>query len=201
MSTQSEDRAPGRPRSRAAEQAVLKATWSLLKQRPLQDLTIAEIARESGVSKPTIYKWWESKAAIAIDAFFAGSRPQIEFTEHESAAVALQEQVLALVRFYRGETGRIVTDLLAEGRRDPKLLEYFREGFLKRRREAARRVIERGIAQGELDPELDIELALDLIYGPVYHRLVWGHHPLSERFGRAIVAQALRGLQIRPTDD
>ena len=59
----------GRQRSEASEEAILTATLSLLKEKPLRDITVEAIARKAGVGKATIYKWWPSKAYVALDAF------------------------------------------------------------------------------------------------------------------------------------
>jgi AcrR family transcriptional regulator len=54
----------GRPRSEESKAAILAATWELLKTTSLRDLSIASIARQSGVGKTTIYRWWPSKVAV-----------------------------------------------------------------------------------------------------------------------------------------
>ncbi len=188
----------GRPRDEKARTAVLEATWELLQTASLRDLTIVAVAEASGVSKPTIYKWWASKGALAVDAFLNFSLPQIRFRDKETVAEAIEAQVLALVRLYRGPTGRIVADLIAEGRSDTDALEAFRELFLARRRAVARELLEQGIARGELAADLDVEVALDLVYGPIYYRLLVGHQRLTDRFARSVVRNALDGLRARP---
>src|SRR5205085_6201861 len=61
-------RAPGRVRSDASRVAILDATLKLLEGTPLQQISIESIAREAGVGKATIYRWWNSKAAVVIEA-------------------------------------------------------------------------------------------------------------------------------------
>ncbi|GAA3909837.1 TetR/AcrR family transcriptional regulator [Streptomyces sp. NPDC003737] len=34
------------------------------------DLTFERVARAAGVSKTTLYKWWPSKGALALDGYF-----------------------------------------------------------------------------------------------------------------------------------
>jgi AcrR family transcriptional regulator len=53
----------------AAHDAILDAVYVLLHQKSVCDLTIEEVARRAGVGKPTIYKWWPSKAALVMDTF------------------------------------------------------------------------------------------------------------------------------------
>ena len=89
-------RTRGRPRSEAARQAILEATRSLLEATTVRDLTIETIARQAGVSKSTIYRWWPNKAAIVIDAVEA-IIPRSHLAESKSVSAALTEQLRLLV--------------------------------------------------------------------------------------------------------
>ncbi|GAA6621062.1 TetR/AcrR family transcriptional regulator [Scytonema sp. NUACC26] len=182
----------GRPRSVEAEQAILNATWKLLEEGTVRDLSIEAIAREAGVGKTTIYRWWPSKTAVVIDAFLAKVISEIPFPEESSAAQALLGQVISLVKAFSGDYGRIVAEIIAEGQGDKEALENFRKRFLLPRRLSARAIIEKGIQSGEFDPNLDPELAMDILYGPIYYRLLVGHLPLDEEFARSLPERALR---------
>ena len=78
MSTDDE-KGPGRPRSRAAHQAILAATLDLLRTTSVRELTIEGIARAAGVGKPTIYRWWPSKNALVIEALFGAVADEVAF--------------------------------------------------------------------------------------------------------------------------
>jgi hypothetical protein len=67
------------------------------------------------------------------------------------------------------------------------------------RRAQARTVVHRAIDRREIPADTNIEVALDLLYGPLYHRLLHGHAPLSDRFVNDVVDMALHGIQ-PPTD-
>lgn len=195
MSEQSMTRKPGRPRSEEARQALIAATARMMETMPIRTITIGGIAKEAGVGKPTIYRWWASKCALVMDAFLATAAPQLPDPGTASAVDALMLQVESAVELMRGRPGRIVAEMVGEGQYDPHILEEFRDRFFNHLLAPARAVIERGKESGELDPKLDTDLALDLIYGPVYYRLLLGHQPLDAAFARALpqlVAAALR---------
>lgn len=187
----------GRPRSAASEQAILAAAWRLLQQGHVKDVSIEAIAREAGVGKTTIYRWWPSKAAVLVDSFLAKFTPQGTFPETEFAADALAQQMAIVVKVFSGEGGRIVAEIIAEGQSDPVALESFRDRFLQPRRQAAQAVIEQGIQSGEFEPDLDPEIALDILYGPIYYRLLVKHQPLSDIFASELPEVALRCLSAK----
>ncbi len=193
-------RKPGRPRSDEAHQALLDATGRLMEKMPIRNITIGGIAKEAGVGKPTIYRWWDSKCAIVMDAFLATTAPKIPFPKSGSAVDALTLQLKRVIKLLRGPSGRIVAEMVGEGQSDPHILEEFRDRFFSQLLAPARAVIESGKKSGELDRKLDTDLALDLIYGPIYYRLLVGHKPLNESFAKALperVVAALKGRKRR----
>src|SRR5882672_11449929 len=68
MTKQHEKKRRGRPHSAAAasHDTILRAVYDLLHEKSVRDLTIEGVARRAGVGKPTIYKWWPSKAALVM---------------------------------------------------------------------------------------------------------------------------------------
>ena len=59
-------------------------------------------------------------------------------------------------------------------------------------------LFERAAQRGELRPDLRVEVALDLLYGALYHRLLHGHAPLSDRFVADVVDMTLHGVAASP---
>lgn len=193
-SIQPSNRKPGRPRSEEAHQALLDATVRLMEVMPIRNITIGGIAKEAGVGKPTIYRWWDSKFALVMDAFLASAAPQVPFSQSASATDALTLQVKRVIKLLRGRSGRIVAEMVGEGQSDPHILEEFRDRFFSHLLAPARVVIERGKESGELDAGLDTDLTLDLIYGPIYYRLLVGHQPLDEAFAKALPDRVITAL-------
>ena len=62
-------RAPGRPRSETSRKAILSAAYRMLKDKGLTAISTPALAAEAGVSTATLYRWWPTKEAIALDAF------------------------------------------------------------------------------------------------------------------------------------
>ena len=186
----------GRPRSETRRQAILRAAFELLGERGLAATSMDAVAERAGVSKATIYRWWDSKELLALDALYAAWDTAGPVTRHTGT---LRAEMLALVRPWvrlvaTGPSARILTALLAEAQNDPEFGRAYRAHFIEPRRDQARAVFSRAIARGEIPAGIDVEIAIDLLWGPLYHRLFHGHAPLNERFARRSVDTALAGI-------
>src|SRR5690348_16839216 len=76
-----ESSTPGRRRSNQAHQAILQATFEVLEQVGYRAMTIEGIAARAGVGKKTIYRWWPSKAAVALETVTTYSNEQEQFPD------------------------------------------------------------------------------------------------------------------------
>jgi AcrR family transcriptional regulator len=189
----------GRPRSEESEEAIVAATLRLLVAKPLRDISMEEIARIAGVGKATIYKWWPSKAYVALDAFLRKANQMMPMPDTGSVRRDFLEQVRSLMVFYNGPAGPILGQFVAEAQSDKEFAALYRERFLKPRREATGVIFDRGVKRGEIDQNLDRELVLDLIYAPAVYRLMVGHAPLDRKVADGIVSILFDGLDSRPS--
>ncbi|HEY1575344.1 MAG TPA: TetR/AcrR family transcriptional regulator [Pseudonocardiaceae bacterium] len=187
----------GRPRSQQAQQAILAAAADLLLARGLSAVSMDAVAEQAGVSKATIYRWWPTKEALALDALYtewAGARPQPRNTG------SLRGDLLSLLRPWARLAasrpyGRVIAALLAEAQTDPAFAAEYRQRVLQPRRDQARELFDRAIERGEIPANTKIDVALDLLFGAVYHRMLHGHAPLNDRFVREVIDTALSGIQ------
>lgn len=191
-------RGRGRIRDADATAAILQAAMALLVERGLKGFTIEGVAARAGVGKATIYRWWPSRGAVALDAFLAAVDPQVPYPDIDDFATALRTQVRSLIGVFRDTpNGAVIRALLGEAQTDEDLAEAFRVRWVEVRRSHGRAVFRRAQQTGQICADLDIETAIDLVYGPVYYRLMTGHEPLSDEFASWLVDYALRGLAPR----
>ena len=78
MSTLSEPADWREGRRRAARDAIVRAAWTLVDEEGLAGLSLRDLARQAGITTPTVYSYFESKNAI-YDAMFG--QAAIEFVE------------------------------------------------------------------------------------------------------------------------
>lgn len=186
----------GRPRSEKSKAAILAVAGELLLERGLDAVSMDAIAERAGVSKATIYRWWPTKETLAIDALYedwAAAYPVAPDTgclRDDLRGVFLPWVDHIVKRPY----ARVLGALITRARTDEAFAKEFDQRLVQPRRDRARIVFARAIERGELPAGTDVELALDLLYGPVYHRFLQGHLPLSRGFVEAVIDAALCGL-------
>lgn len=189
-------------RSEQSRQAILQTTMKLLDEREadsvsIQQLSIERIAREAGVSKTTIYRWWPNKAAVIIDTFLENHILATPVREDLSAIEALREHVVSLAGVYAGHEGRLMAQLIAECQYDPATLEEFKKHFWRPRREVVNRLLERALAEGSIRDDRHPDDLADRIYAPIYFRLLFQEGSLDEAAMRAGFELALDGIAAR----
>src|ERR687896_201621 len=110
-----------RRRNEKARSAILRAARELLDRRGFRRLTIEGIAERAGVGKATIYRWWPSKAAVAMDGVLEAASPRIPFPDTGSAREDVRRQIASVIELYtRTKTGRGIRALIAESQPTPR---------------------------------------------------------------------------------
>ncbi|GAA4639543.1 TetR/AcrR family transcriptional regulator [Actinoallomurus vinaceus] len=188
-------RRPGRPRSEAARLAILKATHDELLERGYGGLTMEGIAARAGVGKQTIYRWWRSKADVALDALLNLASEGIPVPDEGTLEADLG--VFLRRTFGMQEQARpILVGLLAQSLLDPEFAEGFRDRFLAGRRAALHTMLERAVARGEISADEDLGLLQDVVYGLLWYRMLFRHALLNDDAARDIAAFIARSVRI-----
>ncbi|MDG4788309.1 TetR/AcrR family transcriptional regulator [Micromonospora sp. WMMD1102] len=174
-------RAPGRPRSIRADEAIQEAALDLLAEgSSIETLSIEAIAARAGVGKATIYRRWSGKEALLQDALRRLKPPP-----PPPPGRSVREDLVALV----GNTGhnpdprmrQIMPCLMPAVSRSPEQYRLYQE-LVEPRRRMIRDVLRRGIDLGELRADLDVELTLAMLTAPLLiQRLLRAQPDLDER--------------------
>ena len=69
----------GRPSSEtaASRAVIMDAVYALLQETSVRDLTIEAVVKPAGVGKPTLYKWWPTKATLMLAMLCERMAPKI----------------------------------------------------------------------------------------------------------------------------
>jgi AcrR family transcriptional regulator len=194
-------RQKGRPPSEMAAShiAIMDAVYALLQEKSVRDLTMEEVAKRAKVGKPTLYKWWQTKAALVLAMLCERMAPNLETPTILTAEESLRFRVRRLIDAFNGPFGKIVAGLIAEGQSDPAILQEFFDRWVSPRRNATIADLQRGKNAGELRSETEPELLNDAIFGALYYRMLLRSGPLTRRFGEELIKQVLRGHRLEPS--
>lgn len=162
----------GRPRSESSREAILIAAFTLLVRGGYENLSMEGVAREAGVGKSTIYRWWEGRADLAVDAFFAGIDETLDLHESGSAEEDFRAQINGLAEQLRGPAGLAFAAMLAGGR---EVSAAVRKRWLDPRRDWARMRMKWAQEADQLQPQVEPRAALALLYSPLYSPLLFGN--------------------------
>lgn len=177
----------GRPRDPAVDEAIIVATLDLLDERGYAGLTVSDVARRAGVSKPALYRRWSDKAQLVVEAMVSRlpPRPLPDTGNTRDDLLAFTDQLVAT--FTRGPAGAVLPGLVAAVAADPALAANYRELLVEPQRRRMRTAVLRGIDRGDLRGDTDVEFALDALAGPLYVRLLITGAAIDPSYSQAAV--------------
>lgn len=184
----------GRPRDLQIRAAILGAARALLEEAGPAALTMEGVAQRAGVGKPTVYRWWPNRHAVAMAALMDGPEAAAPGRRTRSALQALERQLIAVADRLATRSGRHVTAMIAAADPDTEVAKAFRHHFVLARRAEGRAWLEQALQAGELRSDLALDVAADQIYGALFFRLMLGHAPVDAAFVRSLLRQVLGGL-------
>ncbi|YCU37808.1 TetR/AcrR family transcriptional regulator C-terminal ligand-binding domain-containing protein [Mycobacteroides abscessus] len=174
---------------------VLQAAGELLFTEGMGGFTIDKVAALSGASKMTIYKWWPSKGALALDGYFRKVEPDLNFPDSGEIERDLRAQMRAFLGVIRDTAaGAIIGELIGQAQVDPELKAAFLQRYSGPRRALAVAAIRRAQERGQLRAKVDPEVMVDQLWGACYHRLLVPDQPLTAGFVDALLDNLFKGI-------
>ncbi|HEX7824600.1 MAG TPA: TetR/AcrR family transcriptional regulator [Mycobacterium sp.] len=177
---------------------ILAAAGELLVDEGMAAFTIDKVAARSGASKMTIYKWWPSKGALALDGYFQRVEPQLQFPDSGDVEADLRTQLHAFLAVIGDSpAGSVIAELIGQAQSDPDLKAAFLQRYSAPRRALAVSTMETAKERGQLRADVDPETVVDQLWGACYHRLLIPDQPLSAAFVDALVDNLFGGIAPR----
>jgi AcrR family transcriptional regulator len=187
----------GRGRRPAAQvrEEILEAAADLLFAEGMRGFTIEKVAHLSGASKMTIYKWWPSKGALALDGYFHRVDPQLVFPDTGDIEADLRTQLHTFLGVIRDSpASRVIGELIGQAQSDPELKAAYLQRYSGPRRVKAVAAMETAKERSQLRSDLDCETVVDQLWGACYHRLLLPDQPLTDEFVDTLVDNLFRGI-------
>ncbi|MFD5798234.1 TetR/AcrR family transcriptional regulator [Streptomyces diastatochromogenes] len=190
-------------RSEKSRRAIYDAALALVGEVGYPKTTVEGIAARAGVGKQTIYRWWPSKAAVLLEAFFdlsaqaaqeAGQEPYVIPDTGDLAAdlkgvLRITVDQLLDPRFEVPSRALAAEGVVNEplGREFvTKLLEPQLQLYVDRLRSAQ----DAGAVRADVDPRI----ALELFVSPLAQRWLQRTGPISYDYTDTLVDYALHGI-------
>ena len=183
-------RGPGRPRCPVTHGAILDAAVTLVGASDYRSVTIDAIAAYAKVGKQTIYRWWDTKADLVLDAYTAHALGRLPpLVPSQDAFADLEADLTRFFAFMQNETvARGVRSLIAEAQFDFDFRAKFYERVHSVRCIALRRVLRHGVALGQFRSDFDEEVLTHIIHGAFWYRFLSGTKmPLDGAYARDVV--------------
>ena len=185
----------GRPRNPEIDAAALRATLAVLDEIGYGRLTLEEVARRAGTTKPAIYRRWRGRQGLVLAAL--GRRLGGAMAPDTGCTLCdLDECLKVFVAAFRRMPPGVLGPLFADCAGDRELRAAFMTTLFEPPRAAVRETLERAYARGDLSNEVDLGLILDLIGSFVHYRALFGHAPTSDVEIERAVEALLRGIAI-----
>jgi AcrR family transcriptional regulator len=168
-----------RKEDRPAE--LMAAALDLFVEKGFAGTRLEDVAQRAGVSKGTLYLYFDSKEALFNNVIQEGVIPVLVEGEgiaarHQGSAFELLEKLLTNWWAGIGETGfaGIPKLIVAEARNFPDMARFYYENVIRRGRALIGSALQRGMDSGEF-ARRDVETTVDLVIAPILMLLILRH--------------------------
>ena len=177
LETQAE---PRRRRKAERPQEIIEAAFAEFSRNGYATTTLDQIAERAGVTKGTIYVYFESKEHLFISMVREFTKPTMEtvqdmFKTHDGSTADLLRAQFSFIYEHLVEDRRrreVVRMLIAEATRFPELADRYHAEILRPCLDMLRQAIQRGVDRGEIRNSAIVEQP-QVVIGPIALIDVW----------------------------
>jgi AcrR family transcriptional regulator len=168
-------------RKEARPQELMDAALALFAEKGFAATRLDDVAHKAGVSKGTLYLYFDSKEELFKAVVRSSIVPAILEAERlledfGGSASALVEQIVSgwwhlMVTTHLSAVPKI---MISEARNFPELASFYHDEVISRGKAMLVRALQRGVGTGEFRP-IDVEAAVHILMAPLVMRAVWQH--------------------------
>jgi AcrR family transcriptional regulator len=170
-----------RRRKEARPQELRAAALSLFVEKGFAATRLDEVAARAGVSKGTLYLYFDSKEALFLSVIQEGILPALD-QGREVLALNAENPVVALRTYLYGWWTMIGdTDLagvpklmMSEARNFPEIAQYYLDEVIQPARLLLQEILERGVELGVFRP-VDPATVTHILMSPLLQLVMWRH--------------------------
>jgi AcrR family transcriptional regulator len=195
--TTTEEPTRGRPRDPSRDEAIIDAAIEVLVRDGYDRLSMEGVATAAGAGKATVYRRWNSKAELVIDAL-AALKPAIDSIDSGSLDGDIELLIAASCSPHTQRLLQVMASICSALPREPELLEAFRTRMTEPRIARISTILERARSRGELGPEVDIAMAASLMPSLMLQRVLMTGQPAGRLYAEQVVGSVLLPVLGRP---
>lgn len=176
----------------------MAATRRLLTDVGYDQVSMESIARAAGVSRPTIYRRWPSKAHVVFEAAFGTDVGTTGLPRSGDFEVDLREFVRGAVAFWREPVVEAATmGILAERRRDSELHIRTQQLLDDRIRAELADLVRAGAEQGVVRADVDTDTLFNVLVGTTFYGALVDGRDDTDRLVDTLCSLIMQGAQAR----
>jgi AcrR family transcriptional regulator len=174
---------------------VIRTVGEILLRDGLAGLTFERVARQSGVSKTTLYKWWPSAGALALEGYFHTVEITLAFLDTGDIRADITAQLRSFITLMTTTpAGPLLTQLIGQSQTDKDLAADYRRLYSSHRRQLAADRLTAAQRTGQIRLSVDVQVLVDQLWGAVYHRLLVPDELVTDAFALALVDNLFDGI-------
>lgn len=188
-----------RKRGAALEDAIHDAVFAELAEVGYAAFTIEAVAARAQTGKASIYRRWETKQDLVVDAFVAryGGPDSIVSELLADADASTRDLLVRLatrICQVTDEAGEVIRAVACEATRDAALAAAVEQKVHRPKHAAFVELLRRGVARGEVRSDAARGLYADVLPALLMYRLVLNNQPVTEQDAAEIVDCAVMPL-------
>jgi AcrR family transcriptional regulator len=188
----------GRPRNPRTDEAIMAATRRLLTDDGYDQVSMESIARAAGVSRPTIYRRWPSKAHVVFEAAFGIEGGTAGLPQSGDFETDLREFVRGAVAFWREPVVEAATmGILAERHRDSELHIRTQQLLDDRIRGELAALVRAGAEQGIVRADIDTDTLFNVLVGTTFYGALVDGRDDTDHLVDKLCSLVMQGVQAR----
>lgn len=179
MSTDTLEKRPRTRRKEARPSELTSAALDLFVEKGFAATRLDDVAARAGVSKGTLYLYFDSKEALFKSVIEEGIVPALAAAEQRLAgyqgnsADLLRGLLLGWWEQIGGtRLAGVIKLIISESRNFPEVAQYYHDNVIQRGRSLLRAALMRGMESGEFR-NMDVDSCIDVIIAPLLMLVVW----------------------------
>ena len=181
----------GRGLDSSRDALIMDAALGLVSEVGYDNVSMDAIASRAHASKATIYRRWDSKAALVAQAMRCRKDDLGKVPDSGSLRGDLVAGLSSMITRVCADDLALMTGLLTAMRSDPELARLIREHMITKKRGAFQVILTRAIERGELVDGVDLGAVDEIAPAIVFTRLIMTGEPVDEAFVTHLVDDIL----------